>query len=144
MNRTRWFSLNCEFRRVVAVFTGFNITKYAQCELLSNVSYGWNVLKRINNYYFSSNSLLFLTNAQQLKAFVSPGGLLQWKCIWGQTRSCHVWYVCFSHVQWALLHLLSYTQKADTAAWSHYHRHFFMAPWERGRNWWMTMLEAQA
>lgn len=53
----------------------------AQCELLSNVSYGWNVLKRINNCYFSSNSLLFLTNPQQLKAFDSPGGLLQWECI---------------------------------------------------------------
>lgn len=42
-----------------------------------NVSYGWNVLKRINNNYFSSNSLLFLTNSQQLKAFVAaPVGVL--------------------------------------------------------------------
>lgn len=75
LNWTGWFSPNCEFRCVAALFTGFNVTKqsYAQYELFSNASNDWNVLKRINNNYFSSNSPLFFTNTQQLKAFFFPG-----------------------------------------------------------------------
>lgn len=34
-------------------------------------SYGWNVFKRITNNRFSSSTMLFLTNMQQLKALIS-------------------------------------------------------------------------
>lgn len=115
----------------------------------SNVSYGWNVLKRINNNYFSSNSLLFFSNTQQLKSFFfSWEGLLQWEFSWGLT-SRRGWYAYFfTGLDWDLSGR-SYIcrvcpQKADAAARSHYRRHFFMALWERGRNWWMALLEAQA
>lgn len=37
-------------------------------------SYGWNVFKRIINNRFSSSTVLFLTNMQQLKALISSEG----------------------------------------------------------------------
>lgn len=105
---------------------------YAQCELGSNVSYGWNLLKRINNNYFSSNTLLFLTNTQRINAT--------------RSFSCHV-----SHIHFAVWAEISVGDGAFVAVQRRrltlrIHKVVTTSPQHLGteaRYWWMRMLGAQ-
>lgn len=57
---------------------------------LKRCSYGWNVFKRIINNRFSSSTVLFLTNVQQLKALISSEDCTNGGAFRVRHSSCHI------------------------------------------------------